>query len=134
MELPLSREEASAMERTTRNLLITLGVLLVAALGLPVVIALMMGTDFTAPGQTGQVPPFGPWMMHGYGWMGGLGMGLGMLLFWGIVIVGLYLLIHSTTGASASLHQSTPLEVLKRRYAAGEITREQYQQMRKDLD
>jgi uncharacterized membrane protein len=30
--------------------------------------------------------------------------------------------------------QGTPVDVLKRRYAAGEITREQYEQMRNDLD
>ena len=28
----------------------------------------------------------------------------------------------------------TPLEILKRRYAAGEITKEEFQQMKKDLD
>jgi putative membrane protein len=30
--------------------------------------------------------------------------------------------------------RETPLDVLKRRYAAGEITREEYEQMRKDLE
>ena len=28
---------------------------------------------------------------------------------------------------------ASPMEVLKHRYAAGEITREQYEQMRKDI-
>ena len=36
---------------------------------------------------------------------------------------------HKTPGAG-----ETPREVLDRRYARGEITREEYQQMRKDLE
>jgi uncharacterized membrane protein len=37
-------------------------------------------------------------------------------------------------GAHEGLWHETPLNLLKRRYAAGQITREQYEQMRKDLE
>jgi putative membrane protein len=69
--------------------------------------------------------------------MWGLGMGFGglvMLAFWGALIVGIVLLVRSIGVGGGSVSQGTPVDVLKRRYAAGEITREQYEQMRKDLD
>jgi putative membrane protein len=69
--------------------------------------------------------------------MWGFGMGLGglvMLTFWGALIVGIILLVRSIGVGGTPLSHSTPLDTLKRRYAAGEITREQYEQMRKDLD
>ncbi len=64
-----------------------------------------------------------------WGWGHGLGLGgLGTLAFWGAIVVGLALLV----GGGGGRRQST-LDVLKRRYAAGEITREQYQEIRQDL-
>jgi putative membrane protein len=63
----------------------------------------------------------------------GLG-GLVMLTFWGALILGIVLLIRSTRAGGRPQAHSTPLDTLKRRYAAGEITREQYELMRKDLD
>ncbi|MBI4264713.1 MAG: SHOCT domain-containing protein [Acidobacteria bacterium] len=69
--------------------------------------------------------------------MWGLGMGLGglvMLLFWGALIVGLVLLIRSLDGRERGPRGETALDVLKRRYAAGEITREQFEQTRRDID
>jgi putative membrane protein len=124
------------MDSATRKLLIAFGVLLVVAISLSALMGGMMGPGFMASGHTGQ-GPFGPGMMHGHGWMWGLGMGFGglvMLAFWGAVIVGVILLIRSVGAAPGGPAQSTPLDVLKRRYAAGEVTREQYEQMRKDLE
>jgi len=43
-------------------------------------------------------------------------------------------LLGGTAQGNAPTSPATPIEILKRRYAAGEITREQYEQMRKDLD
>jgi putative membrane protein len=70
----------------------------------------------------------------GYGFSMGIVGWLFMLLFWGLIIVGLVLLVrwlwergHPATGADA------PLEILKRRYARGEIAKEEYDQMRRDL-
>ena len=119
------------MDSTTRALLVALGVLLVVALGFSALMGGVMG-----PGIAGQ-GPVGPAMMPWHGWMWGLGMGLGglvMLTFWGALIVGIVLLVRSMGVGGGPLSHGAPLDILKRRYAAGEITREQYEQMRKDLD
>jgi len=119
------------MDSTTRAILVALGVLLVVALGLSALMGGIMG-----PGIAGQGPVW-PSMMRGHGWMWGLGMGLGglvMLTFWGALIVGIILLVRSMGVGGGPLSHTAPLDVLKRRYAVGEITREQYAQMRKDLD
>jgi len=119
------------MDSTTRALLVALGILLVVALGF----SLWMGGAMS-PGIAGQ-GQVGPGMMRGHGWMWGLGMGLGglvMLAFWGALIVGIVLLVRSMGVGRSGLSHSTPLDVLKRRFAAGEITRDQYEQMRKDLN
>jgi putative membrane protein len=119
------------MDSTTRTLLLALGVLLVVALGFSALMGGVMG-----PGMMGQ-GSVAPTVMPGRGWMWGFGMGLGglvMLTFWGALIVGIILLVRSIGVGGAPLSHSTPLDTLKRRYAAGEITREQYEQMRKDLE
>ena len=77
-----------------------------------------------------------PGTMPGGGWGWGLGMGIGglaMLAFWGALIVGVFLLVRGLGGGHRRWEDS-PMEVLKRRYAKGEITREEYEQMRKDLE
>ncbi|MCX6021860.1 MAG: SHOCT domain-containing protein [Chloroflexi bacterium] len=73
-----------------------------------------------------------PFMEQG-GWGLGLGMGVGLLLhlgFWGAVIVGGAVLVrsllrksHRTRGADDSA-----VGILGRRYAAGELTKEEYEQ------
>ena len=117
------------MDSTTRGLLIVLAVLVVVALGFSALMGGMMG-----PGVVGQ-GPLGPSMMQGHGWMWGLGMGLGglaMLIFWGALLVGLVLLARAV-GVGRGRH-GTPLDELKRRYAAGQMTREEYEQTRRDLE
>lgn len=119
------------MDSTTRTLLIALGVLLVVALGFSALLGGVMG-----PGMMGQ-GPMGSTAMPGRGWMWGFGMGLGglmMLAFWGALIVGIVFLVRSMGVGGGPLPHTTPLDTLKRRYAAGEITREQYEQVRKDLE
>jgi len=75
----------------------------------------------------------GPWMM------GGLGLGwfmpLVMILFWGLIIWGVVVLVR---GLNYQRHCETPatdsvLEILKRRYAQGEITKKEYEQKKKEL-
>ena len=73
----------------------------------------------------------------------GLGMGLGgglvMVLFWVVLIVGAVWLVRGLfpagqqPPASSSRPEASADEILKQRYARGEITKEQFEQMRRDL-
>ena len=79
----------------------------------------------------------GPGMMGGWGigWLGGIFM----FLFWALVIVGLIFLIkwliQGTKGGSASARSdsSSALEILKERYARGEIDKQEFEEKKKDL-
>jgi putative membrane protein len=69
---------------------------------------------------------------------GGAGFGILMLLFWVVVIVALVLLIAalftgSGDGQGAPRAESA-LEILQKRYARGEIDKERYDAMRRDLE
>jgi putative membrane protein len=88
--------------------------------------------------------------MMGYGWggwmgpgmMGGFGLGWGilMLIFWAAVVGGIVLLVlrlagqNPATAPDGSRAEDRALEILRERYARGEITKEQFDQMRKDLE
>lgn len=70
----------------------------------------------------------------GYGWMG-FGW-IFMFLFWGLVIVGVIALVRLLLvqgGGSRDAPRKTSLEILKERYARGDIEREEYEQKRRDL-
>ena len=73
---------------------------------------------------------------YGFGW-GSMAAGwIMMLVFWALVVVGIVALVRAATNwgaSSASNSGSTPLEILKRRYAAGELTKAQFEEMKKDL-
>lgn len=79
----------------------------------------------------------GSWGMMGPGMMGGFGWGfmpILVILFWGLVIWAIVALIRGVTSQSERSGQSdSALEVLKRRYARGEIGREEYEEKKKDL-
>ncbi len=69
------------------------------------------------------------------GGMMGFGMGFGaiiMVLFWGAIIWLVISLINAGTQKSEETSESA-LAVLKKRYARGEITKEQYLEMEKEL-
>ena len=136
------------MVQSYRGLLIVLGALILFVL-LGSSIGGMMGWGGMGPGMMGW-GGMGPGMMGGYGprdgapgpggWSGGLTMGLGwlvMLAFWGALIVGVVLLVRWLTGTTTAARGPTresPLDILKRRYAAGEITQEEYARMRQELE
>ena len=78
----------------------------------------------------------GPGMMGNWG-MGWFGM-IFMMTFWVLVIVGIvYLikwLIQSTSrGQASGASDNRPLEILKERYARGEIDSAEFEAKRKDL-
>lgn len=74
--------------------------------------------------------------MMGYGWWG---MGVGsvlMLLFWAFVILGIVGVIRwflSQGGPGRGARGKTPLEIVQERFARGEIGKEEYEQMKRDL-
>ena len=77
-------------------------------------------------------------MMNGQGW-GGIGM-IGMSIFWILAIVLIVVLISALArgalgsgAASERRQEKTALNILKERYAAGEIERDEYEQKKRDL-
>jgi len=73
----------------------------------------------------------------GYGYGMGIFGGLFMLVFWALIIIGLVLVIrwvwYQTPGATRTGANEAPLDILKRRYAQGEISKAEYDRMRQDL-
>ena len=89
--------------------------------------------------QTGRYGDWhmGRWMMGDWG-MGPFGM-IVMLLFWVLIIVGIIFLVRwlvknagsrSHSGASTG---SQAMNILKERYARGEITRDEFESMKKEI-
>ena len=114
------------MEGSSRGLLVAFVVLLGAALGFSILTGGMMGPGMMGGGE-----------MSGRGWAWGLGMGLAglsMLAFWGLLIVGVVLLVRALGGRRRGHGSGSPIDILKRRYATGELSREQYEQMRRDIE
>ncbi len=68
------------------------------------------------------------------GWMPMMGFGmLFMALFWVVVIVGVVLLVRRFLGPSGFTRGESALEVLKKRYARGEIDRQEFAEKKRDL-
>ncbi len=60
---------------------------------------------------------------------------LGMHLFWWLFwIVAIGMLFSPITPVSVGRHRETPLEVLQRRYAAGEISTAEYEERKTKLE
>ncbi len=72
------------------------------------------------------------WYMHeGMGWWMVFGVIL-MVLFWGGLITFAIWAIRRWTRHDSSIKEN-PLDVAKERYARGEITKQQFEQIKKDL-
>ncbi len=59
-----------------------------------------------------------------------------MLLFWILIIAGAVLIVRWLMGEARSRQpgsSETSLDILKKRYASGEITKEQFESMKSDL-
>ena len=73
--------------------------------------------------------------MGSYGMMG-FGMGFGwifMLLFWGMLVWLVYTLINASQSNTKQGREEDALGILKKRYAKGEISKKEYEEMRKEL-
>ncbi|MCL4369810.1 MAG: hypothetical protein M1380_02730 [Chloroflexi bacterium] len=110
-------------------------------IGLVVVVVLLFGLLGGGMMGYGWGGPWGGWM--GPGMMGGFGFGWGipMLLFWALVIGGVALLAFrilvtspaaTTPGGPGAGNRA--LDILCERYARAEISKEQFDQMRRDLE
>jgi putative membrane protein len=77
-------------------------------------------------------------MMHGYwGFPGGFGWfgSIFMVIFWIAIIIGIFWLFR-VFGLSHCYNKSNSeslLDILKRRYASGEISKEEYETKKKEL-
>ncbi|MBM2825821.1 MAG: hypothetical protein HW402_1485 [Dehalococcoidales bacterium] len=116
------------MDKNLKTALIIGGVVLAAIIIVPTIIGAVTGWQGYGYG------------MMGSGMMGGLGgwwfMPILMILFWGLVIWGVVALVRglSRPGSdSTSSHAESALEILKRRYARGEINKAEYEEKKKDL-
>ena len=115
------------MSKTFKILLVIAGVILAGLIIVPTV----MGTFFRWHNYWGIM---GPGMMGGYGDMGFMG------LFW-IVLLGLlvWFIVAGTRGTHHSgIHHSgghyeTALDILKKKYASGEIDKAEFEEKKKDI-
>lgn len=74
--------------------------------------------------------------MGEFGW-GGMGMGLGMFLFWGVLIAAIVILVVRTMDSGACRKREkeiNALDILRERYARGEIEHEEFEQKKRDLE
>ena len=67
--------------------------------------------------------------MNGHFW----GMGWAMWLIPLIIILVIYFLVINNSRNKNGQNTETPLEILKKRYAEGEITKEQFEEMKKNI-
>jgi len=70
--------------------------------------------------------------------MMGLWGGLMMLVFWIVVIVGIFILLkwlieQTKSSSTHPAEKETALDILKKRYAKGEIGKEEFEEKKKDL-
>ncbi|MFZ5946137.1 MAG: SHOCT domain-containing protein [Bacillota bacterium] len=72
--------------------------------------------------------------------MMGYGMGFSMLLWWAIIIGGIVLAVYGLgslfkgqSGKNESFYNNQPLDILKERFAKGELSEEEYEQKKKIL-
>jgi putative membrane protein len=74
----------------------------------------------------------GPGMMGGYGYgYGGMFMWILFLILLGVVI---YFIIQNTRSKNLEgQSRETPIDILKKRYAKGEITKEDFDRMKNEL-
>jgi putative membrane protein len=96
---------------------------------------LFLTPAFAHPGRFSNWP-MGHWMSDGWA-MGGIGM-IFMLLFWGLIIAGIVFairwLVRNTGGrTSGAGTESRALDILKERFAKGEIDRDEFESMKKEL-
>ncbi|MEE9203470.1 MAG: SHOCT domain-containing protein [Nitrospirales bacterium] len=68
------------------------------------------------------------------GWMPMMGFGmLFMALFWVALIVGVVLVVKRLMGQGGASREDSALDILKKRYARGEINKQEFEERKRDL-
>lgn len=121
------------MSKGVKMALIIGSVVIALSVIIPLTFALSSGWDNWERGLTWS-GMMGPWMMAGFGgtWM----MGIIWIVAVGL-IVWLIVSVVRSTGNTRSQVDGSPvsaLEILKKRYAHGEIGKEEFEEKRKDLE
>jgi putative membrane protein len=102
----------------------------------PTVVTSLVMALVPAPAVAQEQPWEWGWGMHPGWWMwgaGGLVMMLMMLLFWGLVIAGAVLGIRWLVRQGRDERSDRALDVLRERYARGEIDKDEFDAKRRDL-
>ena len=116
------------MNKNLKIALIAGGIVIAILIVLSIVLGAIYGWQGYGYGM------MGPWMMGGLG--GLLFMPVLMIVFWGLVICGIVVLVRNASSASSGKSTGqgdSALEILKRRYAKGEINKEEFEAKKKDL-
>lgn len=122
------REEVVALQGGTTQR--ENGLIVAIAIFVVVLLTLLLGGGMMGFGM------MAPWM--GGGFFNPIWMIL-MVLFWAVIIGGtvlaiVWLVSQGRPMIAGLTREETPLEILKRRYAKGEITHDEYEKMRRDLE
>ncbi len=73
------------------------------------------------------------WWLGRFGWAFMLVRGLMMLAFWGALILLAVLVVRALSARPRGHEASSALEVLKARYARGEITKAEYEEIKREI-
>jgi putative membrane protein len=73
------------------------------------------------------------WYMHDFGSWGMIFGGIWMFIVWGGLIALIVWGILRFTRRDDSTRKETPIEIAKERYAKGEINKEEFEQLRREL-
>jgi putative membrane protein len=123
-------------DRDTGWIVILAIILIVVLIGPFMFMGGMMGPGMMGGGMMG-----GGMMGYGYGfnWFGAIIQLLFFLIFIGLIIFGVYYFVSGSTLKTGARSLDAPkssdrsLEILKERYAKGEITKEEYDRIKKEL-
>ena len=77
----------------------------------------------------------GGWGYGGYGMMGMAGIGMNLILGIAVILLGIYLFRRNTSHVHNTVLGKNPaMDILRERYARGEMDSEEYQVRKRDLE
>jgi len=97
----------------------------------PTIVSSLLLVSCTSDAPYGPPGPGGWAGMMRYGFHNSFGGIVAWIMYLIVVVLLIYIVLHV---GSAKPHNDTPLDILKKRYAGGEIAKEDYERMRKDLE